>query len=121
MKHGHTGIVFYFKERFLNTSAINLRILPAILALTAASWGMSAYAQAAATPAKPAASQPSAAESTKTAAKKAVKATKEAGSKAADAITKTSEKIDAKVPRTKAYKKMHPNEKKNPKPVTDAN
>jgi hypothetical protein len=90
------------------------RVLPALLALSAASWGMSAYAQA--TPAE----KPAATESVGTAAKKAAKATAEAGSKVGAAVTRTGEKIGDKLPQTEAYKKKNKGKKAKAKPIPEA-
>lgn len=111
------------------TSPVKLiRLLPAITVLTLSNLSLSAMAQAktdTAPPAKTAASEPSAYEKTKAAAQKAAKATAKAGGEAADAtkkvagkagaaITSTGEKIDAKIPRTDAYKKQQANDKSKP-------
>ena len=107
-------------------STVNiLRVLPAIVALSAASWGMSAYAQA--TPAE----KPAATEGVGTAVKKAGKATAEAGGKVVDktkevagkagaAITRTGEKIGDTLPQTKAYKKKNKGKKAKAKKVPEA-
>jgi hypothetical protein len=108
-----------------STTTNLLRTLPAVVALSAACWGMSAYAQA--TPAE----KPAATESVGTAAKKAVKATAEAGGKVVDktkevagkagaAVTRTGEKIGDKLPQTKAYKKKNKGKKPKSQPVTPA-
>ena len=107
-------------------SSINiLRALPAILALSAASLGVSAFAQA--TPAE----KPAATETVGAAAKKAVKATEEAGGKAVDktkevagkagaAVTRTGEKIGDKLPQTAAYKKKNKGKKVKAKKIPEA-
>lgn len=105
-----------------------LRALPAILALGAASWGMSAYAQA--TPAeKPANGAMSRAEAV---SKKAGDATDRVGSKAVNAVrnadggkpgaavARTGEKIGDKLPQTAAYKKKNQGKKAKAMPVPEA-
>lgn len=105
----------------MKSSTRILRVFSAILALSAASWGMSAYAQA--TPAE----KPAATESVGAATKRAAKATAEAGGKAVDktkevagkagaAVTRTGEKIGDKLPQTKAYKKKNKGKKAKPIP-----
>ncbi|MDO8248664.1 MAG: hypothetical protein Q7T78_02945 [Rhodoferax sp.] len=100
----------------MKLSAFTLRVLSAMAILTAASWSMSAVAQTAA-PANSAASAPGPVERAENATKKAVKATKKGAKKAADAVTRTGKKIDAKIPRTEAYKKSQEDQAK---PATDA-
>lgn len=115
----------FFRSVFLKSTTNFLRVLPAIVALGAASWGMSAFAQA--TPAE----KPAATESVGTAAKKAAKATTEAGGKAVDktkevagkagaAVTRTGEKIGGKLPQTEAYKKKNKSKKNKAKKITEA-
>lgn len=115
----------------MKLSAFTLRMLSAMTALTAASWSMSAFAQAAegaAAPDNAAVSAPGPVERAENATKKAAKATVKAGGKAvdatkkgvktaADAVTRTGKKIGAKIPRTKAYKKS---EVDQAKPTPDA-
>lgn len=111
------------------TSSVTFsRHLPAIMVLTLSCMSLSALAQAktdTAPPAKSGTSEPSAYEKTKAAAKKAAKATAKAGGDAADAtkkvagkagaaVTSAGEKINAKVPRTEAYKKQQPNDNAKP-------
>jgi|GEM_PF-3054683 len=115
----------------MKLSAFTLRMLSAMTVLTAASWSMSASAQAAegaAAPDKAEVSAPGPVERAENATKKAGKATVKAGGKAvdatkkgvktaADAVTRTGKKIDAKIPRTKAYKKS---EEDQAQPTPDA-
>ena len=103
----------------MKLSAFTLRMLSAMMVLTAASWSVSASAQVAEgapAPDNAATSAPGPVERAENATKKAGKATVKAGDKAvdatkkgaktaADAVTRTGKKIDAKIPRTKAYKK----------------
>ena len=109
----------------MKSTTHTLRMLPAILTLSVASWGVSAFAQTA-----PAA-KPAATESVGDAAKKAAKATADAGGKAVDktkevagkagaAVTRTGEKIGDKLPQTQAYKKKNKGKKAKAKPVAEA-
>lgn len=113
------------------SSAFTVRGLSAIAIVTAASWGMPAFAQAAAdtsAPAGSAATAPGPVERAENTVKKAAKATAKAGGKAVDAtkkgvkkgaaaVSRTGEKIGAKIPRTKAYKE---GQEDQAKPASDA-
>ena len=113
----------------MKTSHNTLRLLPTILALSAASWGMSAYAQSNAAPA-PAA--PTAMSRAEAASKKAGDATNRVGDKAVNAVrnadggkpgaavARTGEKIGDKLPQTAAYKKKNKGKKAKAKPVPEA-
>jgi hypothetical protein len=102
-----------------------LRILPAVLALSAASWGTSAYAQGSTAPA---AATPAAPSRIEAASKKAGEVTDRVGDKAVDAVRKvdggkpgaavarTGDKIGSKLPQTEAYKKKNKGKKAQPIP-----
>ena len=106
-----------------------LRPLPAVLALVAAGWGMSAYAQS---NAAPAATTPTAMSRAEAASKKAGDATDRVGNKAVNAVrnadggkasaavSRTGEKIGDKLPQTAAYKKKNKGKKTRAKPVPEA-
>ncbi len=106
-----------------------LRPLPAMLALLAAGWGMSAYAQSSATPA---AAAPTAMSRAEAASKKAGDATNRVGDKAVNAVrnadggkagaavARTGEKIGDKLPQTAAYKKKNKGKKAKAKPIPEA-
>ena len=106
-----------------------LRPLPAVLALVAAGWGMSAYAQS---DAAPAATTPTAMSRAEAASKKAGDATDRVGNKAVNAVrnadggkagaavARTGEKIGDKLPQTAAYKKKNKGKKTRAKPVPEA-
>ena len=76
-----------FKEHFLKSTTRILRVVPAVLALSAAGWSVTVYAQATS------AEKTAATDSVGTAAKKTAKATAEAGGKTGAAVTRTGEKI----------------------------
>ncbi|MDO9314763.1 MAG: hypothetical protein Q7T97_09490 [Burkholderiaceae bacterium] len=115
----------------MTSPVFTVRALSAIAILAAASWGMPAFAQAAAdtsAPAGSAATAPGPVERAENTVKKAAKATAKAGGKAVDAtkkgvkkgaaaVSRTGEKIGAKIPRTKAYKE---GQKDQAKPASDA-
>ena len=106
-----------------------LRPFPAILALVAVGWGMSAYAQS---NAAPAATTPTAMSRAEAASKKAGDATDRVGNKAVNAVrnadggkagaavSRTGEKIGDKLPQTAAYKKKNKGKKTRAKPVPEA-
>lgn len=110
----------------MNSSAFNVRVLSAIAVLSAASWGMSAFAQTApgkVAPANTAASAPGpveraenatkkAAKATANAASKAVDATKKGVKKAADAVARTGKKIGEKIPGPKASEQSQEDQSK---------
>jgi hypothetical protein len=83
------------------------RLVPVLIGLCTTlgmgSLSLSAHAQSAAS--GPVEGIKGAAKATGEAGSKAVDATKKAAGKVGDAITSAGEKIDAKVPRTEAYKK----------------
>lgn len=115
----------------MTSSVFTVRGLSAIAIVTAASWGMSVFAQSAAdtsAPAGSAATAPGPVARAENTVKKAAKATAKAGGKAVDAtkkgvkkgaaaVSRTGEKIGAKIPRTKAYKE---GQEDQAKPGSDA-
>jgi uncharacterized iron-regulated membrane protein len=115
------------KKTTMKSTVSNLRLLPAVLALSAASWGTSAYAQTTATQPNPAAA-PTAVSRTEDASKKAGDATNRVGDKAVNAVrnadggkpgaavARTGDKIGSKLPQTEAYKKKNKGQKATPIP-----
>lgn len=107
-----------------------MRLLSALLALSAASWGMSAYAQANTAQTNPAA--PTAMSRAEAASKKAGDATNRVGNKAVNAVrnadggkpgaavARAGEKIGDKLPQTEAYKKKNKGKKAKARPVPEA-
>ncbi len=110
----------------------NLHVPAILLALSAASWGLTAHAQATTaqpgTAAAPAA--PTAMSRAEAVSKKAGDATDRVGDKAVNAVrnvdggkpgaavARTGEKIGGKLPQTEAYKKK--NKGKKPQPIPEA-
>ncbi len=113
----------------MKSTVSTLRLLPAILALGAAGWGTSAFAQANAAQPSPAAA-PTTMSRVEAASKKAGDATTRVGDKAVNAVrnadggkpgaavARTGDKIGSKLPQTEAYKKK--NKGKKAKPIPEA-
>ncbi len=111
-----------------------MRLLPAILALSAASWSVSAHAQSTlAQPSAPTApAAPTAMSRVEAASKKAGDATDRVGNKVVNAVrnadggrpgaavARTGEKIGDKLPQTAAYKKKNEGKKIKARPIPEA-
>ena len=108
-----------------------IRIWPAILALSAISWGLPAFAQTPATPTSPAATptrlsrveaaSQKAGEATDRVGNKVVNAVRNAdGGKAGAAVARTGEKLGDKLPQTESYKKKSKGKRAKAKKIPEA-